>query len=179
MNVSSATQTQYTQATNKTTATKASSAYDSVAPTQQTDKMAQMQEKYKDVYTPIPETYSKADEDLQAAKVKEAYPNNLTLTELLHKSQEFYDGAPIVLGQIQTQEQEEKQKIASKKMDDWITEQFGSLNALHEMTQGVQEIKDKYPVNTLSKDPSIHNAKELSRFFNAAADGQFFGTSVA
>jgi hypothetical protein len=40
--------------------------------TQVTGRMAEMEEKYKDVYTPMPETYSKADEDLQWQKIYEA-----------------------------------------------------------------------------------------------------------
>jgi hypothetical protein len=168
MNVSSTTQTQYTQATNKTTAIKASSAYESTTQTQSTDKMDEMKEKYKDIYTPIPETYSKEDEELQTQKVYEAYPKYMTLQELWDKSGSFYEGEPIQLGVTPTKEQENQQKIASKKMEDWIVEEYGSQENLNEIVHGAQDIKDEYPVNTLGKDKSIHNSKELSRFFNAA-----------
>ena len=52
--------------TNKTDATEVTKA---------TGKMAEMQEKYKDVYTPIPETYTIESEELQQTKIKEVYPD--------------------------------------------------------------------------------------------------------
>lgn len=167
MNVTSSSYTSQVYASNKTTATKASSAYESVALSQPTDKMDEMKEKYKDVYTPIPETYSKADEELQAQKVYEAYPKYMTLTELLNKVDEFYNGEPLVLGQTKTQEQEEKQKIAHNKMNDWILGEYGSQEAFNEMIQGGQKVMNDYPVNTLVKE-NVPNAKELTRFRNAA-----------
>jgi len=163
MNVSSATQTQYTQATNKTTATKASSAYDSVAPTQQTDKMAQMQEKYKDVYTPIPETYSKADEELQTRKIYESYPNYVPFQEFLKIADSFYDGPPKRLGDKPNQEVLDKEKIAFDK----AYALFGGEDAYMEMLKGVKEIQNDYPINNWAKE-NISNAKELARFDNAA-----------
>jgi hypothetical protein len=169
MTVTSATQTQYTQATNKTTATKATSAYETVAPsqTQQTDKMAEMKEKYKDVYTPIPETYSKSDEDLQKQKLYEAYPKYLTLDQVFAKQKSFYEGEPIVLGKTPTEEQEKQLKVASDKMNAWIVQEYGSQDGFTKMVQGGQEVINKYPVNNLAKE-GVSNAKELARFQNAA-----------
>ena len=86
-----------------------------VQETQATGRLAEMQEKYKDVYTPIPETYSKADEELQTQKVYEAYPNYMSLQELWDKSMSFYKGEPIELGVTPTKSQEEHQKVSSKK----------------------------------------------------------------
>ena len=168
MNVTSTTPTQYTQATNKTVATKATSAYESVAtsPTQQTDKMKEMKEKYKDVYTPIPETYSKADEDLQMKKIHEAYPKYMTLTQVFAKSNSFYEGEPIILGKTPTAEQEKQQKIASEKMHDWIVQEYGSQEGFNGMVQGAQGIINKYPANDWAK-ANVPNAKELARFQNA------------
>jgi hypothetical protein len=169
MTVTSATQTGYTQATNKTTATKATSAYENTAPvqTQQTDKMAEMQEKYKDIYTPIPETYSKADEDLQTAKVKEAYPNYISGPELFELVNKIYTeelgGEPIKLGQTITQDQTDKQKQAWDK----VNAMFGGEEALNKMIAGAQAIQTQYPINNWAKE-GVSNAKEIARFDNAA-----------
>jgi hypothetical protein len=169
MTVTSATQTGYTQATNKTTATKATSAYENTAPvqTQQTDKMAEMQEKYKDVYTPIPETYSKADEDLQAQKIHDAYPNYLSGPEFLKIVDKYYyesGGEPFKLGTTPTQEQIEKGKEASAK----ALEQIGhTKESFIKMEKDVQAIKEKYPINNWAKE-GVSNAKEIARFTNAA-----------
>ncbi|DAB39564.1 MAG TPA: hypothetical protein CFH83_00115 [Sulfuricurvum kujiense] len=244
MTVTSATQTGYTQPTNKTTATKATSAYESVAPTttQQTDqnteiqkkeeptkattevqndtkeqlttqqeleikqqaaqtmseteesplataiqessqtqnveetkatgKLAEMQEKYKDIYTPIPETYSKADEELQAQKISEAYPNYPFGSAFLELVNSFYDGEPIIPGngimQEQsngiTQEQKEKQEVAYQKAYDL----FGGEDAYKKMQKDVQAIKEQYPFNEWAKQGYADNSKELARFKNAA-----------
>jgi hypothetical protein len=169
MTVTSASQTQYTQATNKTATTKATSAYETVAPsqTQQNDKMDEMKVKYKDIYTPIPETYSKADEDLQKQKLYEAYPKYLTLDQVFAKQHSFYEGEPIVLGKIPTAEQEKQLKVASDKMNAWIVQEYGSQDGFTKMVQGGQEVINKYPVNNLAKE-GVSNAKELARFQNAA-----------
>jgi len=167
MTVTSTTQTQYTQATNKTTATKATSAYESTTPTQTTDKMAQMQEKYKDVYTPIPETYSKADEELKTRKIYESYPDYISGPEFLKIVNSYYDelgGKKMELGLTSTQEQKDKQEMAFQKAYDL----FGGEKEYMSMMKGVQEIQNNYPVNSWGKDPSIHNATELARFDNAA-----------
>jgi len=169
MIVTSSTNSAQVYATNKTTATNATSAYESVTPTatQQTDKMAEMQEKYKDVYTPIPETYSKSDEDLQAQKIREAYPNYINFNDLFKLHDEIYtnvlgEKSP-QLGDKTTPEQEEKQKIAWDK----VYEMLGGREAFAKMQQDVQAIKEKYPINNWAKE-GVSNAKELARFDNAA-----------
>jgi len=139
-----------------------------VKETQEITRIDEMKEKYKDIYTPIPETYSKADEDLQIKKVYEAYPNYMSLQELWDKQQSFYKGEPNKLGSTQTEEQEKYQKIASESMTGWINQKYGSLKGLNEMVSGSQGVKDKYPVNLMAKDGDIKNAKELTRFTNAA-----------
>jgi hypothetical protein len=169
MTVTSTTQTGYTPATNKTTATKATSAYENTAPvqTQQTDKMAEMQEKYKDVYTPIPETYSKADEDLQTQKIHEAYPNYMTGPEFLKIVDKYYQdlgGEPFKLGTTPTQEQIQKGKEASAKA---LQEIGHTEKSFSQMQKDVQVIQAQYPVNTLAKE-GVSNAKEIARFTNAA-----------
>ena len=137
-----------------------------------------MEEKYKDIYTPIPETYSQEDEDLQTQKIYEAYPNYMTLKELWNKSLSFYDGEPIKLGTTPTKEQEQAGQVASEKMSNWIKEQFGSNEALTEMEKGAQAIREQYPINQWAKD-GVENAKELSRFYNAGVyEGLEAGLSI-
>ena len=126
-------------------------------------KMAEMQEKYKDVYTPVPETYSKADEDLQSQKIHEAYPNYISGQDFLKIVNKFYDGKPLQLSQKPTQDQIDKQKIAFDK----AYEMFGGQEAFTKMQKDVQAIQAKYPVNTLAKE-GVSNAKEITRFENAA-----------
>ncbi|MEA1955658.1 MAG: hypothetical protein U9N02_04090 [Campylobacterota bacterium] len=164
MNVTSSHYATQVYQTNKTTATKAVSAYESVTPSKPVDKMDEMKEKYKDIYTPIPETYSKADEDLQVRKIHEAYPNYISPTDFIKIVDSFYDGEPMELGKEPTQEQIDKQKIAFDK----AYEIFGGEETYMEMMKGVREIQNDYPINNWGKDERTHNAKELSRFTNAA-----------
>lgn len=169
MTVTSSTTASQVYATSKTTATKATSAYESATPTssQQTDKMAEMQEKYKDVYTPIPETYSKADEDLQTQKIKEAYPNYVSMAEVWKIADKIYTEEfgekKFQLGDKLTPEQEEKKKLSLKM----AYEMFGGVDAIIAADKGVYEIKKAYPVNTWGKDERNQNATELARFHNA------------
>jgi len=163
MTVSASTQTQQTQAIYKTIATKTTSAYENIAPTQKTDKMAEMKEKYKDVYTPIPETYSKADENLQAKKIHEAYPNYISGPDFLKIVDSFYDGKPMELGTKPTQEQIDKQKIAFDK----AYKLFGGKEKFTDMMKGSMKIKNDYPVNLWGKDERNSNATEVARFQNA------------
>ena len=135
--------------------------------TKATGKMAEMQEKYKDVYTPTPDTYIEGSEELQMQKVYEEYPKYLELDQIWAKRQSFYEGEPLELGTIETKEQKAHQKIASEKFDAWIVEEYGSQEDFNEMISGGQKIKDKYPYNSLAKD-GVHNAKEIARFQNAA-----------
>jgi len=160
----------YVQPTQNINRTSATSAYSqNTKPDEvETFKLEQMQEKYADVYTPIPETYSKADEDLQTSKIYEAFPKYLTLEEMWNKSMSFYEGEPIQLGVPLTSAQTRQQEIASVKRDAWINEEFGGEDTLVAMNKGAQDIRDSLPINYWAKDESVQNAKELSRAYNAA-----------
>jgi hypothetical protein len=166
MTVISTQQSAYVYEANAVNKTNSTSQVSSSSSTGEVNRLEQMKEKYKDVYTPIPETYSKADEDLQTKKVYEAYPNYITLNELWAKRESFYVGEPIQLGVKPTKEQEEAQKVASEKIDAWIKQEYGSLEAFDEVVQGGQNIINKYPTNQWAKD-NVPNAKELARFNNA------------
>ena len=136
-----------------------------VKETEATGKAAEMEEKYKDVYTPIPERYSQDDEELQTRKIYEAYPDYISGPEFLKIVNSYYDeldGKKIELGQEVTQDQIDKQKIAFDK----AYELFGGEEKFTAMIKGVQAIQAKYPFNALAKD-GVHNAKEIARFQNA------------
>ncbi|MDO8454461.1 MAG: hypothetical protein Q7S59_07830 [Sulfurimonas sp.] len=153
-------------ATDSVTATSATSATDNVTKTEATGRMAQMQEKYKDVYTPTPETYSASDEELQTRKIYEAYPDYIDFRDFLKIVNSYYDelgGKKMELGQTITQDQIDKQEIAFQKAYDL----FGGEEEYMLMMKGVQEIQAKYPYNSLAKD-GVHNATEIARFQNAA-----------
>jgi hypothetical protein len=163
---------QTAQATSETkesplaTAIKESSETQSTEQTKATGKMAKMQEKYKDIYTPIPETYSKTDEDLQLRKIHEAYPDYIDFRDFLKIVDSYYDelgGVKMELGKTPTQDQIDKQKIAFDK----AYELFGGQEAFSAMTKGAMEIMQKYPVNSWGKDERVHNETELARFTNA------------
>ncbi|TKI68260.1 hypothetical protein FCU45_11175 [Sulfurimonas crateris] len=150
------------------TAIQESSQTQSAKESQATGKMAEMQEKYKDVYTPIPETYSKTDEELQTRKVHEAYPNYISGPEFLKIVSSFLEGTRIELGQKLTPEQEEAQKLDYAQAFQKAYDIFGGEEAFIEMQKGAHEIMKKYPVNSWGKDERVHNATELARFTNAA-----------
>jgi len=154
---------------NKTAATQGISAYDDVSNTDETqnDKLAVMVEKYKDVYTPMPETYSATDEKIQQKKIYEAYPDYISGQDFLKKyfdpAYEALGGEPLKLGTKPTQEQIEKQKMASEM----ALEQVGGKEYFEQMQRDVAQIKKDYPVNEWAKG-GVSNAKELTRFKNAA-----------
>jgi hypothetical protein len=157
-------------ATNKTTATKATSAYENIetSSAQQTDKMAEMQEKYKDVYTPIPETYSKADEDIQTQKIHEAYPNYISGKDFLKLADSFLEGPKTKLGQQLSPEEDAKQRADYEQAAQKAFEQIGhTQESFIKMEKDVQAIQAQYPINNWAKEGAT-NAKELARFDNAA-----------
>jgi len=131
-------------------------------------KMAEMQEKYKDVYTPIPETYSKADEDLQLRKIHEAYPNYISGPDFLKIADSFLEGPKIELGQKLSPEEDAKQRADYEQAFQKAYDIFGGQEAFIKMQKGAMEIMQKYPVNTWGKDERVHNATELAHFTNAA-----------
>ncbi len=168
MNVTSSSYATQVYQTNKTTAAKAVSAYDSVTPSKSVDKMDEMKEKYKDVYTPIPETYSKADEEIQIREVHEAYPNYISGPEFLKIVSSFLEGTRIELGQKLTSAEEKAQKLDYKQAYEKAYDIFGGEEAFIEMQKGAQAVMKEYPVNTWGKDDRVHNETELARFTNAA-----------
>jgi hypothetical protein len=154
--------------TNSVTATSTTAATDNVTKTEATDKLAEMQEKYKDIYTPIPETYSVKDEELQARKIYEAYPNYISGPDFLQIVSSFLEGTRIELGQKLTPAQEEAQKLDYAQAFQKAYDIFGGEEEFITMQKGVQAIKEQYPINEWAKQGYADNSKELARFKNAA-----------
>jgi len=165
MNVNTSSYASQVYATNKTTATKATSAYDTTSTTStQVDKMDEMKDKYADVYTPIPETYTKESEELQNAKIEEAYPDYVSSRDFLKIVDGFLEGDKIQLGQELSPEEQEKQKLDYDQAYEKAYNLFGGEEAFLE----TKEIQNDYPVNEWGKDENVQNEKELARFTNAA-----------
>ena len=83
--ISSISNTTQIYAPSKVAKTTAVSAYSDVSSAKPLGRMEQMQEKYKDVYSPIPPKYSKEIEDLQVSMMREKYPDYLPLEQALEK----------------------------------------------------------------------------------------------
>ena len=167
-------------ATSATQKTSKVSAYDtsSTQSTQKTDKLAKMEEKYQDIYTPIPETYSKTDEDLQTQKIYEAYPNYVFGQDFLKIVDKYYaqSGAePLKLGTTSSEVQIKAQEEAFNK----AYEEIGlTKESFVQMQKDVQKIKQEHPINQWAKD-GVENAKELSKFYNAGVyEGLESGLSI-
>lgn len=179
MNILSTNQTPYTQSVAQTNAIRATSAYETVQPAivEQTDKLTQMKEKYKYVYTPLPESYSIADEELQNKKIYEAYPDYVSFNDLLKNINDIYNdlgGEPIEIGIKTTQEQNDKQQEAYAI----AMKQAGGEEHYFKMQEDVTKIQNLYPVNYFEKS-GFSNGKELARFTNAAVyEGMEQGLSV-
>jgi len=160
----------YTSTISSTTSTQKvgqTAAYTQIQPTQKTDKLTQMQEKYQEIYTPIPQTYTKGSEELQQQKIYEAYPNYIPPQKLFAEASRIYTEEfgekKIELGDPPlTKEQQEKQAAAFKK----VFEPFGGSEAYNAMYKDVFEIQKQYPINQWGKD-GLNNASELARFYNA------------
>ncbi|MDD3854533.1 hypothetical protein [Sulfurimonas sp.] len=151
------------------TAIQESSQTQSAKESQATGRIAEMEEKYNDVYTPVPETYSKEDEDLQAQKIHEAYPNYIDFRDFLKLADSFLEGPKIELGQKLSPEEDAKQRADYEQAAQKALKQIGHTEeTFSQMQKGAMEIMKKYPVNTWGKDERVHNETELARFTNAA-----------
>ena len=168
MTVTSAQQSASIYQTNAVSKTSSTAQTASTNSTGEVDRLEQMQEKYKDIYTPIPETYSKADEDLQTQKIYEAYPKYIDFRDFLKIVDSFIEGPRIQLGQELTDEQKIKQKEDYDQAYEKAYSLFGGEEAFAQMQKGAMEIKEEYPVNNWGKNSKVTNETELARFKNAA-----------
>lgn len=155
-------------------------AYEQTQPIQKTDKLSQMQEKYQEIYTPMPETYTKGSEELQKQKIYEAYPNYVPAQELLPEVSRIYTEEfgekKIELGDPPLNEEQKKKYEAAFER---VFEPYGGVEAYGVMYKGVLEIQKQYPINQWGKD-GLDNAGELARFYNAGVyEGLEAGKSLS
>ena len=129
-----------------------------------TDKMAEMIEKYKDVYTPMPEKFSQEIEDLQTALIREKYPDYLPLEEVLKKY-----AVPV---ESPTPEAEAKAlqdaKIAESLKTEGPNYYNGGLPRDEEREAFIRSVMMAHPNNTMDKYFNLSNSSERARTLNAA-----------
>jgi hypothetical protein len=152
-----------------TTAIQESSRTQSVEKTQAPDKMTQMEEKCKDIYTPMPEKFSQEIEDLQTKLIREKYPDYLTFDEFAQKY--------LVPVESPTPEAEAKAKaLQDAKMAESI-----KTEGPNQHNGGVPYVRDaereafiasvmrQHPNNTQDKYFSnLTNSPQRARAYNAA-----------
>jgi len=146
---------------NQVTKTRATSAYSEATPTSPVSRMEQMQEKYKDVYSPMPASYSKEREELQVEKIREVYPDFLPFDEMV---QEFGLMSVDPTKEINVEDLEAIQKINKEYI-----ESVGGIEAKEEISSSIYEARAQYPTNKWTyEDFTPSNIKELTTFYNAA-----------
>lgn len=126
--------------------------------TQATGKMAEMIEKYKDVFLPMPSSFSKEREELQTAVIRERYPDFLPMDEGLQKY-----GFKADPSNPETQETKEIREEANRQ----FIEDHGGQEAWDEEAAFIRGIYQQYPNNYSDKWHDIPNAKERANVFNA------------
>ncbi len=152
--ISSISNTMQIYAPSKVSKTTAISAYSDVSSAKPLSRMEQMKEKYKDIYSPMPDKYSKAREDLQTEIIKEKYPNYLSIEEAIAKyAVEIDFKEPIT---------DEKKALIEDKNKQFIQDQGGKEN-LEKAIDFIFSTRDKYPSGW-----DTSNSKELSNFYNAS-----------
>ena len=148
------------------TAIQESSQTQNAEETQVPDKMAQMEEKYKDIYTPMPEKFSQEIEDLQTKLIRERYPDYLTLEEVLKKY-----AVPI---ESPTPEAEAKakalqdEKIAESLKTEGPNYYNGGLPRDEEREAFIRSVMAAHPNNTMDKYFDLSNSPQRARAYNAA-----------
>ncbi|MFA5216586.1 hypothetical protein [Sulfuricurvum sp.] len=148
------------------TAIQESSQTQSVEQTKATDKMAQMEEKYKDIYTPMPEKFSQEIEDLQTKLIRERYPDYLTIDEFAKKY--------LVPIESPTPEAEAKAKaLQDAKMAESLKTEGpnhynGGLPRDEEREAFIASVMKQHPNNTMDKYFDLSNSPQRARALNAA-----------
>jgi hypothetical protein len=150
------------------TAIQESSQTQSTKQTKATGKMAEMEEKYKDIYTPIPEKFSQEIEDLQTKLIRERYPDYLTFDEFAKKYLvPIEDASP---------EAREKAKVLqdAKMAESIRTEGPNRYNGGvpyvrdEEREAFIASIMRQHPNNTMDKYFDLSNSPQRARAYNAA-----------
>lgn len=141
-------------ATSKVAKTTAISAYSDISSAKPLSRMEQMQEKYKDVYSPAPATYSKERANLQTELIKEKYPAYLSIDEAIAKYAVKID--------FDNPSTDETKALIEKKDKQFIQDHGGEENLKKEI-DFIFNTRDKYPVGWATS-----NSKELANFYNAS-----------
>jgi len=157
--ITSATSSTQIYSINQVTKTRATSVYSEATPTSPISRMEQMQEKYKDIYSPMPASYSKEREELQLEKIREVYPDAMSNSDAMQWIENNL--ISFKLGEIESQENKETNQANTNKLMDSL----GGIDKFNESVLYTREMRDKYPVN---KWAGISNSKELANFYNAA-----------
>lgn len=157
---------QTAQTTSETEESPLATAIQESSQTQAMGKMAQMEEKYKDVYTPMPEKFSQDTEDLQTALIREKYPDYLTLDEVLEKyAVPVEDSSPEARVKAKTLQDA---KIAESLATEGPNYYNGGLPRDEEREAFIASIMKQYPNNTQDKYFDLSNSSQRARAFNAA-----------
>lgn len=157
---------QTAQTTSETEESPLATAIQESSQTQATGKMAQMEEKYKDVYTPMPEKFSQDTEDLQTALIRERYPDYLTLDEVLEKyAVPVEDASPEARVKAKTLQDA---KIAESLATEGPNYYNGGLPRDEEREAFIASIMKQYPNNTQDKYFDLSNSSQRARAYNAA-----------
>ena len=90
MQVTSAQTAQQLYAAQNPSAVQAASAYAERVATASVSPMEAVEEKYQDIYTPIPETYTPQSEAVQREKIHEAYPDYIPPQEFMAEVSRIY-----------------------------------------------------------------------------------------
>ncbi len=160
---------QTAQITSETEKSSLATAIQESSQPQAMGRMAQMEEKYKDIYTPMPEKFSQEIEDLQTKLIRERYPDYLTFDEFAEKY--------LVPIESPTPEAEAKAKaLQDAKMAESIrTEGPNQYNGGvpyvrdEERDAFIASIMRQYPNNTQDKYFSnLTNSPQRARAYNAA-----------
>ncbi len=147
--ISSVSNITQTYATSKVSNTTAISAYNDVSSAKPLSHMEQMQEKYKDVYVPMPTSYSKENEASKNKLLAEKYPDFQEETKKM-----YIDMEPTASGH--------------KLLKEGVF-MYGSKEAQQEFFDYRDGIGAIYPQN-MYEHPGFptSNAKELATFYNGA-----------
>lgn len=137
--------------------------------TQTVSKIAQMEEKYKDIYTPMPEKFSQEIEDLQTRLIRERYPDYLTLAEVLERyAVPLEDPSPEAQAKAKALQDE---KIAKSLKTEGPNQYNGGVPYVRdeEREAFIASIMRQYPNNTQDKYFSdLSNSPQRARAYNAA-----------
>ncbi len=163
--ISSVSKITQTYATNKISTTADISAYNDTSSARSLSRIEQMQEKYKDVYLPMPPSYSEEVENLQTNLIREKYPDYLPLQQALEKYAVKIDiQNPQSKEELEILQKEKTTQIVQEQGEDYYTKGVIDLDC----SAYEQEIINKYPNNLWDRPGvSVSNSKELASFYNA------------